>query len=951
MKRTNRQTQTHTLQLAALPVALAAALAMAPATAQETTAPAQLCPTAENPNAPCPPTAGQAAELDKVEVRGLRASLMSAQAIKQGSMQIVDAIVAEDIGKFPDNNLIEAMQRITGVQTTDRGGGEVSAVSIRGLNDVTTTINGRNIFTASGRSVALQDVPASLLSSVEIYKTRAASHIETGIAGALDIKTHRPFDFDGRQIVVAARGIYQEQADKTDPNISALFSNVWNVGEGRFGALANVSYAETNYRDQSVTAGAMVPFFTDQAPAGFVPYERIPTSIDGQEVWQPGLEAGLPFAQGSTLPVRGQQYEYLLSRDAIFASDFTGKRERPAANISLQWAPNDSSEYTFEAFYNGYRNESFNSLLFSFVDWWGALGDNPAQNITLYPGTNIVKSRSGVGAPYNFTSGDLTTGKTDSMLYALGGKWEVGDNLKLKSELVYQDSEFESDFFAMRTDRVTNSVWVDFNSGGGIPAFGFVDNPATPNVDESNAADPSQWAMAQLYDNANYAKGDAVTFTLDGEYVAAWGPVHKIAFGVSHDDRSASEGQRTGPDNACDRALPGCSLTADDGLLSVNHGFFDGRSDVPTSWVVPNGYYIRENADYYRQLYGRPTSDQLVMAENFNVNEANTALYLQADFAADVGNGTLDGQVGVRYVNVETDMTFGEGSASASASKLLPSAMLRYSFTPELMLRAAYGQTLRRPGFAQLNPNIIYVEDVTNIGYGTATGGNPDLAPVESKNYDLSLEWYFSPGNAIYGTVFRREIEGMISDFRRRVTFEGYDYILTQPDNAADGLLEGFEVGAVYFPDDLPGWLNGLGVQASFTRLRSSQDIPITNSVGEVVGTDTTPMFGVSDSSYSVVLAYEREKFGARLSYVWRDDFLHHYEAALFANPLGVYNKPEASMDLQLSYDATEALSLTFDATNLTNELTQSYYEHPTTHNFGTSLFSRTFAVGLRYRF
>lgn len=952
MKRTNRQTQTQRLSLAVLPVALAAALAIAPAAAQEAEpdAPAKTCPTAEDPNAPCPPAADQTVtELDQVEVRGLRASLMSAQAIKQGSMQIVDAIVAEDIGKFPDNNLVEALQRVTGVQTTDRGGGEVATVSIRGLSDVNTTINGRNIFTASGRSVALADVPASLLSRAEISKTRSASQIETGIAGQIDIRTHRPFDFAERQIVLAARGIYQEQSDNTDPNVSALFSDVWNVGEGRFGALVNVSYAETNYRNQSVTAGAMVPFFTDAAPEGFVPYQRIPTSINGQEVWQPGLEAGLPFAAGSTVPVNGQPYEYLLSRDAIFASDFTGKRERPAANVSLQWAPNDSSEYTFEAFYNGYRNESFNSLLFSFVDWWGALGDNPAENIAVYPGTNIVKSRSGIGSPYNFTSGDLTTGKTDSFLYALGGSWEVGDALKLRSEIVYQDSEFKSDFFAMRADRVTNEVWADFNSGNGNPAFGFVDNPATPGVDESNAADPSQWNLAQLYDSANYSKGDAVTFTFDGDYAANWGLLNKLSFGVRYDDRSASEGQRTADAGACNAALEGCSL--DGGLAYVNRGFFDGHSNVPTSWVVPNGHYIRSNADFYRSLYGLPTSDQLVMAENFNVSEATTALYLQGDFATELGGRTFDGQIGLRYVDVETDMHFGEGSASASASKLLPSLMLRYSFTPDLMLRLAYGETLRRPNFSQLNPNITYVEDVTNIGYGTATGGNPDLKPTESKNYDLSLEWYFDGGNAIYGTLFRREIEGMVTDFRRRVTYQDYDYILTQPDNASNGTLEGFEIGAVYFPDDLPEWLKGLGAQASFTRLRSSQDIPVTNSAGEVVSIQTTPMFGISDSSYSVVLAYERSKFSSRLSYVWRDDFLHHYEAALFANPLGVYYSAESSLDFQLSYDVTDALTLTFDATNLTNELYQSYYEYPTTNNFGSALYSRTFALGLRYRF
>ncbi|WP_187471011.1 TonB-dependent receptor [Luteimonas viscosa] len=950
MNRPTRWTPTRSLRQAALPAALAMALSALPAAAQES---AQPCPTPADPDATCEPADATpaATDLDRVEVRGLRASMIDALQIKQGSMQIVDAIVAEDIGKFPDNNLVEALQRVTGVQTTDRGAGEVTTVSIRGLNDVTTTINGRNIFTASGRSVALADIPASLLASTEIYKTRSANLIETGIAGQIDIHTHRPFDFDEATVVVAARAIHQEQNGETDPNLSALVSNSWDVGGGRFGALANVSYAVTNYRDQSVTAGAMVPFFTDAPPEGFVPYERIPTVIDGVEVWQPGLEAGLPFAPGSTLPVRGQQYEYVLSRDAIFASDFTGRRERPAANVSLQWAPNDTSEYVFEAFYNGYRNESFNSLLFSFVDWWGALGANPAQNIGLYDGTNIVRTRQGIGAPYNFTSGDLTTGKTDSYLYAFGGKWEIGDRLKLQSEVTYQDSEFETDFFAMRTDRVTNAVWVDFNRGGGVPAFGFEDNPATPDVDESRTDDPAQWNVAQLYDNANYARGDATTFTFDGDYAAGWGPLDRITFGARYDNRTSSEGMRVGPDNACDRALPDCSLTANPGLVSINTGFFDGRADVPTSWVVPDGRYIRDNADFYRALYGRPTSDQLSMTENFNVDETSTALYLQGDFAFELGEQVLDGQLGVRYVDVDTDMVFGEGSDSANASKLLPSVMLRYSFTPNLMARLAYGETLRRPAFNQLNPNIIYVEDVTNIGYGTATGGNPGLEPTESTNYDLGLEWYFSPGSAVYATLFRREIEGMVTDFRRRVTFEGYDYILTQPDNASDGELEGLELGVVYFPESLPGLLDGFGVQASYTALDSSQDIPVTNSAGEVVDIQTTPMFGISDSSYSVVLAYERSRFSARLSYVWRDDFLHHYEAALFANPLGVYFNAEQSMDFQISYNASDNLTLTLDATNLTDELYQSYYEYPDTHNFGTALYSRTFAVGLRYRF
>src|SRR6187431_3080152 len=113
-------------------------------------------------------------ELEEIVVTGIRESMTQALEIKRESIQLVDAIVAEDIGKFPDNNAVEALQRVPGVQVTDRARGEVGKVAIRGLDDVTTTINGRNIFTASGRQVALADVPASLLNRVDIYKTRSA---------------------------------------------------------------------------------------------------------------------------------------------------------------------------------------------------------------------------------------------------------------------------------------------------------------------------------------------------------------------------------------------------------------------------------------------------------------------------------------------------------------------------------------------------------------------------------------------------------------------------------------------------------------------------------------------------------------------------------------------------------------------------------------------------------
>lgn len=907
-------------------------------------------------------------QLEEVVVTGIRGSLTQALDVKRNNTQIVDAIVAEDIGKFPDNNVIEAMQRITGVQVTNRASGEVAAISIRGLTDINTTINGRNIFTASGLSVALQDIPASLIKQVVVSKTRSASQIENGIAGSVDVKTQRPFDFDGSKYVLAARAVNQEQADSTDPVISGLASNRWDTGSGEFGALVNLSYAETNYRDQSVTPGAMVPFATNNPVAPFTSYERIflthessPGVLDVVEnpIWTPGLLNGLSSTPGSTVNVNGQPMEYILGRDAIFASDFNGKRERTAANVSFQYAPNDTSEYMFEAFYNGYRNESFNSLLFSFADWWGEYRTNPsAANIELFPGTNIVKSRS-VTNQYMFTSGDYATGKTDSFVYALGGDWDIGSNLKVKSELVYQDSEYSTDFVGMRFDKGGYQLDIDFNAGGGLPAYSFPDNPATANVDESDLTDMVAWNSAQFYDTGTSNNGDAITFTTDATLTTDFSIFTAFDFGIRVDNRTAAEARRlmyNTAGNVIDNGYRNdIAIESIDGLGSVNKGFFDGQADVPSSWVVAKGSYLHSNIDEMRAMYGVSKG---ALIEDFNVEELTTSAYVTAKFESDLAGNQIDGEFGLRYTGSETDVQFGNTPSSSDTSKVLPSAMVRYHWTDSLESRLAYTETLRRPAFNQLNGNIILSPDITNIGYGTARGGNADLEPTESKNYDFSLEWYFADSSSLYGTLFKREIEGFVIDFRRQVQLADAagvvdTYVLSQPYNASNGELSGLELGAVWFPDNLPAVLDGFGIQASYTALESSQTTPVTDAAGNITETKKTDLFGVSDESYSVVLAYDNYDVGVRLSYTWRSEFLYDYEAALFANPIERWRKPESSLDLQISYDVNDNLSLTLDGTNLTEEIYQSYYGEngATTHNFGSSLYSRTFAIGARLTF
>lgn len=891
---------------------------------------------------------------EDIVVTGIRASLREALDIRRDSIQIVDSIVAEDVGKLPDNNVIEALQRVTGIQVTNRGAGEAGAISIRGLPDALTTQNGRNIFTASGRAFALQDIPANLVKRIDVYKTRSADQIETGIAGQIDVFTRRPFDFDGFAISGVARGIYNEQADTYNPNVSALISNRWETGIGDIGILINGSYARTDFRDMSVTSGAFVPFVTENPPSGFTALQRV---FPETGAWQPGLERGLPIEAGSTFPLNGQQVPYYLARDAVFSPDLTGQRERPAVNMALQWAPDNRSTYTFEASWTGFKQTTFNSLMFSFADWWGNLGPDPASTLELYEGTNIVKSRR-VGDVFGFNSGDYNSSNTDSYVFALNGDWKVGDNGKITADLSYQTSEFNTQFLAMRIDRVASQIDVDFNAGGGIPSYNFSDNALL--------LDPAQWNVGEFYDNANRSQGQALTLHLDGEQSFTDGFLRRIKAGIRIDDRKAVDSVRT-------QDAPGLGQrfsALDPGLQFTNSDFFQGRANVPTSWLVPNGQFIFENTDAIRQLYrstvdpGIQLSDQLSLTDVFDINEATMTAYALADFEVDVFGRPLQLQAGIRYVDVDTDLAFTDRltgnttKASQVTQRFLPSFTARFGITDNLRLRFNYGETLRRPGFADLNPFFNLTGDLTGIGRGSGSAGNPNLQPTSSRNYDLALEWYFARDSAIYTTLFRREIDGLVVPLTSLIEIPNSGqntnrFAITRPENASNGVLKGLELGVVLFPD-LPGILDGFGVQGSLTVLDSTQNIPLSDEAGNIVGQTESAFFGVSDISYNVTLAYDRGPIGGRLSYVWRDNFLANNEARLFANPIGVWRVPEKSLDFQLTLALNDRLGVTFDAVNLTNAVQQNYYRfedvgNPDQFNLGTTLLSRTFALGVRY--
>ncbi|MCH1920711.1 TonB-dependent receptor [Shewanella sp. A3A] len=897
--------------------------------------------------------------MEVIQVVGIRSSLNKSVNLKRQNVQVVDAIVAEDVGKFPDNNVVEALQRVTGVQVTDRASGEVNTVSIRGLTDVTTTVNGRQIFTSTGREVAIADVPAALLGSVEVFKTRSSSQVGSGIAGQIDIRTHRPFDFDGSKVSFAAKGVYSDQPDKTDPAFSGLISNRWDTGIGEIGALLNVSYIRTNYNDQSVAPGASLPYSAETG-----------VEID-DDYWTRGLAHGLDTTYGATTN-DGTGVPYLLMRDAVFQNTNSGERERPALNLSLQWAPNDTSEYLFEAFYNGYRNDNANAMLFSNVNSPANWDQVIADGIDLYDGTNVVKSRTSYDVG-GFSSADHSHNETDSYVFALGGKWELGD-VTLKSELVYQTSTYKSQFFAMRgvannDSRKFYGVDIDYNdSHGGVPGWSYLDDPSTA-IDESDITQLALWKTAELYDSGAKDEGDSIAWTFDGDYYLDWGIFTKMKFGGRYEDRGAKHSLYDG--GSMVNYTPYTDLDPD--MFTTVSGFFEGRGDVPTDWVLPSGNYLSSHRSEIEAMYSA-NPELLAMYKNFDITEKSYALYIQSDFETDLFGKRLDGQIGFRYEHSKADMNFWErkkfdpepdegpkyyldpSSGDNSSSKLMPSLMVRYWLTDDLVARLAYSETIRRPAFGDFSTAIGYTEDLTELGFGQASSGNPNLKPTTSKNYDFSLEYYFGTGSSVYGTYFRRDIDGFVFSssrmISREVDGETRNYILSQPANTSNGKLTGYEVGTIYFPENLPSFLDGLGTQLSATFLDSEQDIPEfdTNS-GDQIGTTTRELFGVSKSSYSAVLIYDRDVFSTRLSYTWRDKFLNSYDAGSFAMPRGIYRKPEQSLDFQMSYNVTDDFVVTFDATNILDDIYQEYYEDSTLFNRTNNIYTRTYSLGVRYSF
>jgi len=845
-------------------------------------------------SAPASPAPTAAAAPDII-VTGFRQSLQNAARMKENSAQIQDSIVAEDIGKLPDTNIAETLQRIPGVQITRNARGEGNGYAVHGLTQVQTVLNGRVIFTTSGRSANLLDLSADILSGVDVFKTATADQVEGGLGGLINVRTARPFDFKGARLVAAASTNYSSIRGTYTPRLSALASNRWDTDLGEFGFLVGVTY-------ERVATGAFDTNTNTYTSRGTF-YD-----VNGNGTIGDAGDAVLSPSQV------GARYTY-------------GDRTRFTTTSSAQWKPSANLSFYVDGLY-AYSNGR--SLTQALNVQTSAASVTAASPFTFKDGTNIPAV-----ATYKNAGLQSAVGATSNpyRIYQIAGgaQWKSG-RLNISPEFSYTESSglFYSDGANFTT--TAPSATVDLSRVAPDITLSGVDPNNPANYKFSSFTDLVQGYLGKEYAarlDAKYKVGGFLkSIMLGARYTSHKAITDSVS--ATYTPTSSTPANYTGSNAAIFEATPA--------------KLFDGTSVHLNQWTGVS-LPIISDLPRVRGLLGLPTSDPAYSALSHNqVSEKVIAGYVEANFALDNSPVPLDGNVGLRAIHtsdVQSSNQSGTGgaiipvTASNSYDSFLPSVNLRAKFRPDLFLRFAYSKALTRPDFANLSPAL-----TLNPSSGTGSGGNPNLQPAKADQYDLSLEWYFGRSNMLAGSIFRKDVSGFNQKFAQDEVIGGVTYAISRYRNGGNGKIQGFEVNYQQFFDFLPGLLSGLGLQSNVTYV---------DSAIQVVGLNySVPAESLSKYSYNVTGIYEKGPVSVRLAYNWRSK----YVATTSADSAGrsLYVAPLGQLDLSMNFTVNKNISFKLDALNLTNTYRNMYYGSTLLPQISNQ-FDRSIEAGVRVRF
>ncbi|MGL1955818.1 MAG: TonB-dependent receptor [Colwellia sp.] len=886
--------------------------------------------------------------VEVIEISGIRKNMLKAQDIKMGTGAIIDLIVAADIGTLSDLTAAENIVHLAGIQVT-RFNDEVDNILIRGLSNYTTTYNGRELFTAEKRLVSLQDFSSQALAGIEVYKSVTADNIESGLAGLVNVRTNHPFDFEDEKISGRVHYSYNDQSEKSSPNGHFLYSNRWDSEIGELGVLANITYVQSEYYN----------------------------GIRYNATWFPEAQA-----QWDILPSEFSEGGFVLPHSVGLYND-SGSRKRPSANLIIQWAPTEKLEIYFDSIFQGYRSEKFtDNFINNMTSSSDNFGEPSLENIVMVAGGNNTQvasvSKSNGRSPWMFR--DTGEAITNTYQYAIGGIWQH-EHLKIITDLAFTDSTYKGsnwsfDFAIDEPKRVD----VDFFGDGGV-VF---------DLPEFDVLDLDQYLLRGYYESRFMLLGEGVQWKTDLTYSTDVNFLHTIQVGIRYTDRDALRENGARYAYLLDLNKP----IAEIDYLTMQHTKNPFRSDVQgfTQYLAPTRTSIVNN---HHKLAKLAYDSLLTLADDgaswaaddaenwmesevsidpstyFLMNEKSYALYLQAKSYFEIDAISIDTVVGVRAVqtaSVHSGISTTTRNSNSILTRrttdndnltILPNINLRAELTDTVQFHLGYRKTLTRPDFADLNP-AVNIEQVFNQSADNSTepdidaigsSGNPNLKPLISNNYDISLDYYFSDTGYVSVASFYRDIGGFTNVYTRLVEDDIYGTVqLTRPENDGDGRIYGYELSGQTFFDFLPIGLKGIGFSANLTYLRgqSRQHDDGSNL------THFAEIPGLSKWTYNLAVLYELEGFGARLSYNYRSSWTNWYgQQAENIGFTGSKTRARNRLDLSLSYKITQNYQFFADVRNILAEPFRNYVQLNEHQYYDTDVRDegRYFGIGLRFSF
>jgi iron complex outermembrane receptor protein len=833
------------------------------------------------------------AEGEDIIVTGIRASLARASEIKRESPQIIDVITAEDVGKLPDANVAEALQRVTGVQIT-RVFGEGQAVSIRGLQQVRVEVDGRTLLGWSarlsppendqlGRSSGLDSVPSSLFGRLEVRKTPLASQAEGGLGGTVNLVTPKPFDFKKPTASVRVQGVYSENSDEFEPAITGFATTTF--GDGRFGILLAGEYQK---RTSTVQAFERNNFLNrNYTAAGVTTVRETPVLL---------------------------QYE-----------NFVVDRSRLGLNGALQFQVTPEFVVTADALYSKLTTGRYQD----FFSFRLPTGTNPVTNAVVEDGAVVAGNTNGTIT----TAGQIRNEPVESYLYGLNGRYE-SDGLTLQADGYYSKSTIDQTIQII-TLQANNTV---------AGSFDFRDN-TIPSLTLSPSFDPTNYASYRPAGNgirSNRLLGllEEYTGRLDASYETDEGVT--IAAGVRYTDLHAKT-------NAYRSQVTPSRAEIEPYLAVVQTGDFlpDIGGNFPRSFLTTTPTF---DFVFNRAQAAQPNpdpNDRSTLLPNaqrdYDLSEKTLAAYLMVSGEGEIAGLPYRANAGVRIaqtrLSVDTFLNVGNTSTlvtdESSYTKVLPSANITFNVTKDLLVRVSGSQTLQRASVADLAPSLFF-----NAANLSVTGGNAELEPPISTQADISVEYYTGRTSLISGALFYKSVENFIANFvTSGIDLEldpfGRELTFSRPENLGSAKIKGFEIGIQQFLDFLPSPLDGFGIIANYTYSDSEDNSGF-------------PLVAVSKNSYNLVGLYEKGPFSARLAYNYRDEAVFEFSEGR-PSLIG----PRSQLDAQIGFDITKNIALSLQAQNLIpkDSATKEYSNFNTTALNSYALSERRFSVGLRAKF